>query len=245
LVLLFNLCSFEGKAAERIDLSSGIANPSNSGALRENPAALARHSDQIFDFGVLSRSSGDPDFSGIYTGGKSNIGYGIEVDRVQDNFVPAAAFGASTGGFSVGVGARMQTLTSSVTVDAGFRQELKSFVIALVLKNISQLMKDWTLGFGFTPTSWARIGLDFHFQNPNSLFEMNQADTRCVFEVHPISRFSAFLGYQMQILPSLGSMNSGLSAGVNGWVSDSFALYAIYHPIGYDYRLGIKLKLGK
>lgn len=245
MALLFSGWTLDAFAGDRIDLSSGIANPSNSGAILENPAALARHHDAIFDFGMMTRASGDPDFSGIYTGGKSNFGYGFEVDRVGNEYLPSAGFGASSGGFSIGATARAQSFTTSLTIDIGIRQELKNFVVALVLKNISQFMKDWTLGFGFTPAAWARLGLDFHFQNSNSIIEINQADTRCVLEIHPISRFSAFLGYQMQVLPRFQSLNTGFSAGINAWVSESFAVYAIYHPPGYDYRLGLKLKLGK
>jgi hypothetical protein len=227
-------------ASDRIDLSVGIANPSNNAAILENPSALSQYQDRIFDFGALIQSGSAPDFAGSFSSGRGGIGYGFDLRRVTDRWVPTGAFSMSKGKSSIGLSATSTLSPFSPTFDLGVRQELNKVVVALVFRNLSQFGRDWSIGFGASPSNHIRIGLDFDFSGRGSLLAVDKTTVTGTGDFHINQKFSLKLGYGVGLTPDADFKSPGWEAGINFWFSKKNSLYGLYHPEGYNYSIGLK-----
>ncbi len=237
LVLLGDATSW---AADRIELSVGIANPSPNGAITENPAALAKSSDRVFDFGLLVNSITTANALGSFASGSKGFGYGLKIQQYSTGFVPTLAIAVGPGSFSMGINAGIDLNNLTPTFGLGFRQELSSVTLGLMFNNLNTFGRDWTIGFSTTFAQFIRAALDFHFLNYSSSLGVSNATPLGTLEFYADQKFSVRFSYAVQIIPVLDTMNPGYSAGINVWVGKKNSLYVLYRTEGYDYTFGLK-----
>lgn len=225
-----------------VDLSVGVATPSNGDAIRLNPAALAGFQNKTFDLAAFSRGGGNPDIAGTLAAGLGNFGYGISIQKVADHFTSRAAFAGSTGGFSLGVSANSSAALPSFSpaFSFGMRQVIKGYSIALVVQDVGNIWRAWTFGFGIPAGQSLRFGVDFNFGSNSSSIGISNATVVGSGEFYLNQKISFQLMYGMEVMPSIGNSAGGLGAGLSVWLSKKAALYGIYHEQGYDTVLGLR-----
>jgi hypothetical protein len=239
--MLGNDAHAAGKA-EVIDLSLGAAIPSNNSAIIENPAALPTFQDKIFDIGMLFNNITSPDFAGSFSFGTSNFGFGAEVERVGGNFQATGAIGASISHFSLGVGVTTTFAPFTPTFSVGLRQEIKSVILALVFPDILNLSRTFILGIGTSAGTNFKFATDFIFSNNTSGFGISGARVAPAAEFFASQKYSFKIGYEFTVIPNL-VLGNGFSLGLSYWLSKKIAIYGLYHPVGYDYALGMKFAI--
>jgi hypothetical protein len=225
-----------------VDLSTGVAIPANSTSTRENPAALTGTSVKIFDFSVLMNSSNNTDFGGAFASSAKGFGYGIDLRRVSQNWVPTAGLGFSLGKFSLGVNATSSLSPFSPVFGLGIKQDLKKLIFALFFQDLGNLGRDWSIGFGFPLSQNLRLETDLSIHNSNPGFGMSQATPGIAGEYFINQKFTALLRYRFQMIPSY-SDQPGLGAGLSFWLNHKTAIYGIYKDPTYNWIVGLKFLL--
>ena len=230
---------------DTVDLSAGLALPSPNGAIRENPAGLAKGDSNIFDVSALAQSLSSPNVLGSYASQNSNFGFGLGMGRLNNSFVFSGAFAAATGGFSIGVGASSTISPISPSFSLGIRQKSRKMAYTLVLNDLAAFGRSWSLGLGVAPAENLILGFDLNLTSNSFFFDVNGANLVGIFEYLLDHKFTLRLTYGMMVVPTIALSSPGLGAGINYWFSRKVSLYAILsdYVTYYSYVLGMKFDM--
>lgn len=215
-------------AESPVDLSVGTALPSQNWAILDSPAALASSQTKLFDVAALMGAMGSPDFEASYSTGGGHFGFGAQVRKMTTQFSSTVGLGASTGKFSIGVNATTPLSPFSPVFGLGLRQELKSFWISLMIRDLARLSENWTLGIAFNWGNAFRLGFDFNFSNP-------RAQLVSIGEFYLNQKLTLRASYGFGIIPTLTPNQPGFGAGLNLWIGKKISLYGLFQPPDYGY----------
>ncbi len=244
LVISFFGGTARAETPQLIDLSTGIAFPSNNSAIPQNPAALARFQNTIFDLSTPVDSGNFPSPLGSLSAGMGHFGLGLDVERIHDDFNFTGAFAAGTGNFSMGINATRTAQNSTPTFNLGLRQELQSYAVALMIRDLAHLLKDWTFGLGIPIGQSQRFGFDFNFMNKNNDdFGITNASITGSWMYYTTQKFAFQIQYTVSIVPDVVTDKDSLGGGVNLWVGQKISLYGLYHERGHTGTVGLKFLL--
>lgn len=233
------------RAQDQVDLSVGSAIPSNNGSIRENPAGLALFQSKIFDLSTLFNTGTSPNFEGSLSSGMGTFGYGLEIERVPNDFALTAGFGAQTGTFSIGVNANFFFSNFAPTFNLGIIQTFQAVSLAIVLRDLSNAGKNWTVSFGFNPGKNLRIGCDFDFQSTMPIFGVYSATAVTIAELYSTQKFAFRVSYGFSFIPTLVTGSPGFGAGLIFWPAKKTSFYSVYqdYVTNMTYTFGMKFLL--
>jgi len=228
-----------------IDLSVGIANPSNNAAILENPAGLTNFRDEIVDVAGLLGSAGGPDFAGSLSSGSEHFGFGVGFERVAGNLGLSGAFAAGTGKFSIGIDTSFLIGMGSPTFDLGLRYDADTITYALALRNLVNFGQVWSFGLGVTPFKIFRVGFDFNFQSTTPIIGVNAVNIVGIGEFFESHKYSFRMSYGFGVIPAFIGSEPPFGLALSYWFSKKVAAYASYNDyfVNYTFILGLKFDL--
>ncbi|MCM2321799.1 MAG: hypothetical protein NDJ90_00890 [Oligoflexia bacterium] len=235
-VAVFFITSAAHAASDRIDLPAGVIFPSNNAAITLNPSALGALAGSVLDASVGFGESQSARPAVSYANAGRGFGWGLGAQDLGRDATAEAGLGFSMGKLQLGLGAqsRLDDFSPGFTLGTRFGQA-SGLYLAAVAYDFTDSLEHLTGAIGYRGAAY-QLELDIT-RTPS----MTTGSAAVVFL--PTSRVSLLIGDSFWLSPRTTLDDLDIFLGIDAWLSQSVAIYFLYHGMASPYRAGLQLTL--